>query len=141
MRSFGLAYGNYVQEYRKNAVNGASPVQLVVMLYDGALRFMEAGRAAMVKGDLTAQNHNLQKAQRIVLELMATLNMDKGGEISQNLMALYTFVLEQLVEANVHDEPTHIDNAMKTMSGLRESWAQLELQSRTGFTPEVPVAA
>jgi flagellar protein FliS len=136
-----LAYGNYVQEYRKNAVNGASPVQLVVMLYDGALRFMEAGRAAMLRGDLIVQNQNLQKAQRIVLELMATLNMDKGGEISQNLMALYTFVLEQLVQANVHDSTDPIDHAMKTMSGLRESWAQLELQSRTGIPPEAAVAA
>lgn len=141
MRSFGLAYGNYVQEYRKNAVNGASPVQLVVMLYDGALRFMEAGRAAMLKGDLPNQNQNLQRAQRIVMELMATLNMDQGGEISQNLMALYTFVLEQLVEANVKDSTDPIDHAMKTMSGLRESWVEIERQTRTGLSSEAALAA
>ncbi len=136
-----MAYGNHVQEYRKNAVNGASPVQLVVMLYDGALRFMEAGKAAMLRGDLPTQNHNLQKAQRIVLELMATLNMDQGGDISKNLMALYTFVLEQLVEANVQDSPEPIDHAMKTMSGLRESWAELERQQRTGLPSGALLAA
>lgn len=125
-----MAYGNQLQEYRKNAVLGASPLQLVVMLYDGALRFMEAGKAAMTRGELTQQNYNLQRAQRIVLELMATLNMDKGGEVSSNLMALYSFVLEQLVEANLKDSTEPIDNAMRTMSGLRESWSELERQMR-----------
>jgi flagellar protein FliS len=136
-----LAYGNQLQEYRKNAVNGASPVQLVVMLYDGALRFMEQGRYAMQNGDLVAQNHNLQKAQRIVLELMATLNMDQGGEVAQNLMALYTFVLEQLIDANVKDSTVPIEHAMKTMSGLRESWAELERQSRVPNASEALLAA
>lgn len=125
-----LAYGNQLQEYRKNAVNGASPVQLVIMLYDGALRFMEAGKAGILAKDLDRQNHNLQRAQRIVLELMATLNAESGGEIAQNLMALYAFVLEQLIEANVNDSTEPIEVAMRTMSGLRESWVAIEPQSR-----------
>jgi flagellar protein FliS len=139
-----LAYGKFVQEYRKNAVNGASPVQLVVMLYDGAIRFMENGRYAMEGGDLQRQNDQIQRAQRIVFELMATLNMDKGGEISRNLMSLYTYVIEQLVNANVEDKPEGIDRALKVMRELRESWVEIERRHRMGEidpSAEVKLAA
>ena len=76
--------GQYVDEYRKNAVNGASPLQLVIMLYDGAIRFCELGRAAMASGDRFAQNTNLVKAQRILTELTSCLDMKQGGEVAKN---------------------------------------------------------
>src|SRR4051794_38624400 len=94
-----VAYGKHVQEYQKGAVNGASPLQLVVMLYDGALRFMEAGKFAMASKDLDKQNHNLKKAQSIISELMACLDMNQGGEVATNLMSLYNYTILQLVEA------------------------------------------
>jgi flagellar protein FliS len=81
-----MGYSNGVQAYRKNAVMGASPVQLVVMLYDGALRFMEEGKRAMAANDLETQNNKFQRAQRIVMELISTLNIQKGGEIARNLL-------------------------------------------------------
>ena len=121
-----MSNGRFVQEYRKSAVNGASPLQLVVMLYDGALKFMEAGKHAMAGGDLEKQNQNLQKAQRIISELMSCLDMEKGGEIAKNLFALYSFALNQLVEANITDDPKPIDTCIKVLSDLRESWVALE---------------
>lgn len=135
-----MAYGNYAQEYRKHAVGGASPLQLVVMLYDGALRFMEAGKHCMRQRDLNGQNTNLQKAQRILMELMSGLDMNQGGEIAGNLMALYTFVLNNLVEANLKDEVAPIEAGIKVMSELRESWVALEQQTRRS-TKETPLAA
>jgi flagellar protein FliS len=126
-----LAYGRFVQEYQKGAVNGASPVQLVIMLYDGALRFMEAGKHAMIAKDLEKQNSSLQRAQKIVMELMSCLDMENGAEIARNLLALYTYALEQLVEANVKDDPTAIDRCMKIFSELRESWVLIESSIRS----------
>lgn len=126
-------------EYRKQAVNGASPLQLIVMLYDGALRFMEAGRAAIVAGNLEQQNASLQKAQRIIAELISCLDMAQGGEIAQNLFGLYTYCYNQLVEANFDDRADLVDQVMKIMSDLRESWVQLESQQRV--PEEVPNAA
>ena len=125
-----VAYANQAQEYRKNAVMGASPVQLVVMLYDGALRFMEGGKRAMAQGEIFKQNDQLQRAQNIVLELMSTLDMKKGGDVSKNLLALYTYVLEQLVEANIRDDAVYIDRASKVMSELREGWTALDKSIR-----------
>lgn len=121
---------NYAQEYRKNAVTGASPLQLVVMLYDGALRFMEAGRFAMVRNDLETQNDKLQRAQRIVTELMASLDMQRGGELSKNLFGIYSYVLNELVEANLTDKPEPVDRSIKIISDLRDSWASLESARR-----------
>jgi flagellar secretion chaperone FliS len=121
-----LAYKKLANEYRKGAVTGASPLKLVVMLYDGALRFMEAGKHAMAAKNLEKQNAELQKAQRIVTELMACLDMEHGGEIAQNLFALYSYVLNELVQANINDEPEGVDRAIAVMSELRMSWVELE---------------
>jgi len=96
------------------------------MLYDGALRFMEAGKHAMLAKDLEKQNQNLQRAQKIVLELMSCLDMQHGAEIAKNLLALYTYSLQQLVEANVKDDPTGIDRSIKVFSELRESWVEID---------------
>jgi flagellar protein FliS len=107
------------------------------MLYDGALRFMQAGREAILSGDLYAQNTNLQKAQRIVAELTSCLDLQQGGEIAQNLFALYDFVYNRLIAANVEDNLAALDQAMKVMIDLRESWDQLASQPRT--TPQLEV--
>lgn len=120
-----MAYGNHAQEYRKNAVLGASPAQLVVMLYDGALRFIEGGRAAMRAGDLTRQNDMLQRVQKIVMELLGTLDVERGGEIAKNLAALYTFTLDRLMQANVDDDEVPLDEAASTLRELREAWVQI----------------
>lgn len=120
-----MAYGNHAQEYRKNAVLGASPAQLVVMLYDGALRFIEGGRLAMRAKDLTRQSEALIRAQNIVSELLGTLDRGAGGEIAANLASLYHFVLDALMKANLYDKENHLDEAAQVLRGLREAWVQI----------------
>lgn len=120
-----MGYSKQAQEYRKSAVNGASPLELVVMLYDGALKSMAAGREAVVAGELEKQNEHLQKAQRIVFELMSCLDMARGGEVASNLLALYGYVINELVAGNVNDDPAAIDRAMKVMDDLRDGWVSI----------------
>jgi flagellar protein FliS len=98
------------------------------MLYDGALQFMEAGKAAMLRKDLSEQSNNLQRAQKIVTHLMSTLDMEKGGEVSRNLMPLYQYVFRKLVEANVGDKVPPIDECMTIFGELREGWSKLDQQ-------------
>lgn len=141
LRSRPLAYNKSAFEYKKNAVNGASPLQLIVMLYDGALRFMEAGKHHMKERNLEKQNENLQKAQRIVMELMSSLDMQGGGEIAKNLFSLYAYVTNELVSANIGDDPVPIDRAIKVMSDLRESWVALEASQQSEGEPEARIAA
>ena len=103
-----MGYNNGAQAYRQNAINGASPVQLVIMLYDGALRFMDEGKRAMAIKDLETKNFKLQRAQKIIMELISTLDIRNGGEIATNLLSLYTFTINELVEGNMHDKPERI---------------------------------
>lgn len=133
-----MASGRFAHEYQKQQVNGASPIQLVVMLYDGALRFMEAGKHAIVNKNLEKQNYYIQKAQRIVTELMATLDMQQGGEVAKNLFALYGYVLNELVTANVEDQPEPVERAIRVFSELRDSWSQIAQATVPG---EQPLAA
>lgn len=119
-------------EYRKQAVSTASPLQLVIMLYDGALRFMEAGKRAIEARDVDRQNTNLQKAQRILTELISCLDMRAGNEISQNLFGLYTYCYNTLVTANIEDRADLVDQPIRIMSDLRDSWVQIENQQRAG---------
>ena len=136
-----LAYGNHAQEYRKNAVLGASPAQLVVMLYDGALRFIEAGRLAMRAKDLPRQNDALQRAQKIVIELLSTLDREQGGEMASNLASLYNFALEKLMEANVYDREAALDEAAAPIRELRDAWAQIASTSVRVERQEMALAA
>lgn len=127
-----MANTRFAQEYRKNSVNGASPLQLIIMLYDGALRFMEGGRQAILQQDLSRQNDQLQRAQKIIMELMACLDMDKGGDVSKNLLALYTYVLNELVRANLEDDPEGVQRCVQIISELRESWDAIDRSTRQG---------
>ena len=131
-----MSYQKHLQVYQNSAVQSASPLQLVIMLYDGAIRFCRLGQEAMNNGDLYQQNSYIQKAQKIVAELMSCLDMQKGGPIAENLFALYTYAYNQLVEANVEDNEQGLRQAMKVLEQLRESWVELERQARHGDTGE-----
>lgn len=130
-----------IDQYRKSSVSSASPLQLVIMLYDGALRFMEAGKHAMQKRDVFVQNENITKAERIISELLSTLDMEQGGEVAANLFSIYTYVYDKLVEANIEDKPALIDECTTILSELRESWVELERLTRTSALVEAPDAA
>lgn len=97
---------------------------------------MDAGRRAMEERNIDAQNTNLQKAQKIVLELASCLDMRQGGEIAENLFALYTYCYNQLVAANIEDDPALIDQATRVLSDLRESWVQLEANLQPVGVPD-----
>jgi len=123
-----VSYANGASAYRKNAAMGASPVQLIVMLYDGAIRFMEEGKRAMLEKNYEVQNAKLQRSQKIVMELMGSLDFSQGGDVAKNLLKLYEYVLSELVEANINDDPIRIENAQATMRELREAWATIQSQ-------------
>lgn len=111
------------------------------MLYDGALKHMEAGRKAMAFGDRDKQNANLQKAQKIIMELMSCLDMNEGGEIAKNLLSLYSYVLNELVVGNMTDDSEAIERCMKVLGDLRESWRQIQESLQSSTAAEKPLAA
>lgn len=127
------AYRGATQQYQRAQVETASPTQLIVLLYDGAVRFCRLAQDAMRLRDLETQNTNLIKAQRIVGELLGSLNRDAGGDVASNLSRIYTHLLEELVKANLYDDPETLDHAISVLSDMRASWVEIDrMAARSG---------
>jgi flagellar protein FliS len=117
-------YATAQQAYRDSAILTAPPERLVVMLYDGANRFLIQGATAMRAGDLTQANDRLRRAEAIVQELRATLDMS-AGEVAVNLESIYSFCQRLLLEARLKQDPSKIEHVAKLLRELRDAWDQL----------------
>ena len=119
---------NAAEAYKRQQVLTATPEALTLMLYNGALRFMTEGRDAIEKKNFEEANTSLQKAQRIITEFRVTMKMEY--EISHQLLPLYNYVYDRLVEANLKSDVTKIDEAKSIITDLRDAWAQAMVKAR-----------
>src|SRR4051812_35050134 len=117
-------YATAQQAYRDSAILTAPPERLVVMLYDGARRFLLQATHAMRAGDLATTNNRLQRAEAIVAELRATLDMS-AGEVAGNLESIYAFCQRLLLEARVKRDPERIEQVSQLLGELRDAWDQV----------------
>lgn len=101
------------------------------MLYDGALKFTSAAKRSMAQGNLAEQDRCLQRAQKIIAELISSLDLDKGGEISTNLLSLYAFCYNRLVDANLSDNSDLVTEVELVLKNLRAGWVELEQNLRS----------
>jgi flagellar protein FliS len=109
-------------QYRKTTVETLSPAKLLLMLYDGALNSLRNAQKAIEEKDISQAHNQLIKAQDIIAELMATLNMEVP--ISRQLYALYDYIQRRLIEANINKDIAIIDEAYQFISELRDAFAQ-----------------
>jgi flagellar protein FliS len=112
-----------------------TPGRLVVMLYDGALRFLHTALDALRRGDREVQGTALGKAQAIVCELMETLDPD-AGEIAHRLDSIYRYCLRRLLVGNSEDRADYIEEVIRLMGSLREAWDQAERSFHEGLHEE-----
>lgn len=105
----------------KSDLSGRSSEELVLMLYDGAIRFMDQAKEKI--GDAEARHNLLIRAQNVVLELLYALDRKSGGAVAENLAGLYTYTYQRLVEANVMGDAEKITEAREIIAKLREAWA------------------
>ncbi len=124
-------------EYLKNAVMTASPEQLQLMLYDGAIRFASQASDALLRGDLEESCEKLLRAQRIVMEMRNGLRPEVNPTLCEQLGSLYTFIYNRLVDANMRQSRGEIDDALKILRHQRETWQLLIEKARR----ETPMAA
>jgi flagellar secretion chaperone FliS len=113
------------QAYYQTQIQSRSPLELVVMLYDGALRFLQQTVDAMERGDLVAKRDALSRAMAIVTELHGMLDLEQGGEVAASLDSLYTYMIERITTANQQRDPAPVVEVMRLMTGLREAWSQI----------------
>jgi flagellar protein FliS len=114
-----------VARYQSSRVETASPIQIVVALYDGAIRFLRVAEEAMGRKDHAAKGHALQRAHAVVTELTATLDHAAAPELCAQLEQLYLFVLERIGTSNLRADPSLAAEARRVLEQLRGAWAEL----------------
>ena len=120
--------GNCYANYNQTRVYTASQKELLLMLYDGAIRFLRIGREGVEEKHIEKAHNNLIRAKRIILELISTVNREQG-ELADNLLSLYNFMFRRIVEANVRKEVEPIDESIGILTTLREGWTEVKAKS------------
>jgi flagellar biosynthetic protein FliS len=116
---------NGYQAYQRNKYDTASPHKLILMLYEGAIRFSDQAVKSLNSGDIIETNRFLQKAQDIIYELIACLNHKEGGEIASNLHNIYLYVIDLLVKANTEKDAAKIEEAISLIASIKSAWEQI----------------
>lgn len=123
-------------QYRQTAIQTAPQEQLIVMLYDGAIRFLDQARVALEEHKDASVP--IGRAQDIIIELATSLNRS-AGEIADNLARLYDFWLQWLLQAQIKRDPAKIHEVLGMVRELREAWVTIAQQKRTAA--QVPATA
>ena len=121
-------YQNAQRAYNRSAILTAPPERLVVMLYDGAVRFLNQAALALRAGNPRVAWQRMMRADAIINELDLTLDMSQG-EIAGRLRSIYLFCRRQLIEANRDADAERIETVARMLSELRESWNQIATEA------------
>ncbi|WP_242828975.1 flagellar export chaperone FliS [Catonella morbi] len=114
---------NAASLYQGAAINTASPAELTLMLYNGAIKFCNLALIGMEEEDIMKAHNNLMKAQRIIRELQATLNFKY--EVSKDFDLIYTRILNSLLAANIKKDTDKLNEALEDIRGIRDVWTQV----------------
>lgn len=115
---------NPYRQYQKVRVETADQGTLLLMLYEGALRFLGRARKSLWEKDLEGAHNNLLRAEDIITELMASLDLEKGGEIAAALFQLYDYMYRLLLEANLKKDPQPLGQVERMLAELRDTWKE-----------------
>jgi flagellar secretion chaperone FliS len=129
---------NVQSEYQKTMVATAGRARLVVLLYQGLLRFTHLAIEALERGDHAEAHTSLLRAQDIVVELASSLDLTAGGQIAQNLLQLYDYGYRQLVQANCQKDPVPAQDASRIFGELLAVWSEVAARSTDHSSGELP---
>ena len=115
--------GNYgANQYKQAAVTTASRGQVLIMLYEAAVRHCKNAAAAIEKKDTAQKGVSIGKVHDIINELLNSLDHSIGGEITKNLESLYNFMITELLQANIHSSVEKVQKVQKNLETLLEGW-------------------
>jgi len=120
-----MASAKGTQAYQSNEVGTSTQGKLILMMYDGAIRFVHMAMDALDQNDIARKGTYIQKSRDIINELMVALDTDRGGEVTRNLERLYQFVLRQLTLANIKNDKQALNAVLRVLTPLREGWDQV----------------
>jgi flagellar protein FliS len=121
--------------YKDTEIQTADQGKLILMLYDGAIRFLNIAIDNMDYRKYDIVNNNIIKAQDIITELMLSLNMDQGGEIAKNLFNIYAYMKKRLLEGNIKKDAVILQEVIKHLTTLRSAWEEAIKKAPVKPTP------
>lgn len=136
-----MAVSNPYIQYQSNSINTAGPDKLLLMAYDGAIRFAKIGREKIKAGILDEKSINFSKSQAIIAELLVTLNSEVAPELVASLADLYSYIFNRLTDANLNDDTRAADEVIGILSDLRDAWSQAAQMLRDQSPVEERLAA
>jgi flagellar protein FliS len=129
-RPGALGQVEVLRQYRERQLLGASPAEGVVLLYDGALRFVAQAKEAIARGDIQSRHNANARAIAIVSYLMEILDPEKGGDVAVRLMGIYAFLLKRLMRIDFENNPEICDEVRGHLQTLKTSWDAIAAQER-----------
>lgn len=114
----------YLKQYQKNEIETASPERILILLYDGAIQFLNKAKIAMEQKNIPEIHNNIIGCENIILEFINTVDEENGGDFAIRIKALYQYFYNTLVQANMKKDVTKIDEVLHHLVELRATWKQ-----------------
>lgn len=118
-----MAVNNPYQSYQQNSVTQSTPGELTLMLYNGCIKFLNQAKKGIETNNIELRNTNIQKAQAIIREFMNTL--DKSVPVSESMFDLYEYMNNRLIEANVKNDASIVEEVIGYATEFRDTWKQV----------------
>lgn len=112
----------YIKQYKKNQVETASPEKILILLYDGAINFLNKAKICLEEGDDDEFHKKMMSCKNIIIEFMETLDLEQGGDWALTLYNLYKYLRKLIIKSDVTKNVEGIDEVLKHLSSLRETW-------------------
>ncbi len=114
----------YLKQYQQSQIQTASPEKILIMLYDGAIQFLNKALKAIEENNIQECHNNIVAAQNIISEFMNTLNFDIGGDVAKNLYSLYEYLHYRLVQGNINKDPAMVKEVLQHLKDLKQTWEE-----------------
>lgn len=112
-------YNKYIKQYQANNITTASPEKLMIMLFDGAIQFLQKAKVAIEEKKYQERSTNIESARKIIRELMRTIDLENGNDVSKQLFKLYNRMAMKLIKANVSKNINLLDEVLEDLSNIR----------------------
>ena len=123
-------YSKYIKQYQTNNINTATPEKLMIMLFDGAIQFLQKAKIAIAEKNVQERSLNIDGARKIIRELMRTIDLENGNDVSKGLFRLYNRMSMNLIKANVQRNSDKVDEVIEDLTNIRWGFQKaIEIQS------------
>ena len=131
-------YNKYIKQYQTNNITTATPEKLMIMLFDGAIQFLQKAKTAIDEKNIQERSVNIDGARKIIRELMRTIDLENGNDVSKQLFKLYNKMAMKLIKANVSRNTALIEEVIEDLSNIRWGFQKaIEIQTGVATVDEV----